>query len=104
MVKIISYQKVLAASGAEDLPKLGRGHTRMLLTWQGMVDMVDLLAGKGQQAAEHATGLGAEEVLDWLRSAEALPKDQWDTRHAYDGSVSDDDDGAAADATQQVPA
>jgi hypothetical protein len=48
-VKIISYQKVLAVSGAEDMPKLGRGHTRMLLTRQGVIDMVDLLLGKEQQ-------------------------------------------------------
>ena len=100
-VKIISYQKVLAASGAEDMPKLGRGHTRMLLTWQGVTDMVELLAGKEQQAVD----LSAERYLDWLQSAEALSRDQWDHHKAYDGDSADgdgdnSDDGDAAVATQ----
>ncbi len=97
MVKISSYQKVLAASEAGDLPKLGRGHTRMLLTWQGMVDLVDLLAGKEQRQE----AVSAEKVLDWVKSADALPRDVWDMQHAYDGSASGGDDEAGA--TQEAP-
>ena len=107
-VKIISYQKVLAASGAEGMPKLGRGHTRMLLTRQGLIDMVDLLLGKEQQPG----GQSAEQLLDWLQSAEALPSDRWDHHEAYDGDGKDSGDGDgdgggdadAADAAQGAAA
>lgn len=98
MVKIISYQKVLAASKAENLPKLGLGHTRMLLTWQGLADLVDMLAGRdAEQQGAAAADLSVEKVLAWLKSAEALPKDQWDTQQAYNGSVPED--GGEEDAT-----
>ena len=98
MVKVINFQKVLAASGAEGLPKLGKGYSRTPFTWQGMADLVDLLASRDEDRAD----LNAETALAWLRSADAMPLDKWDVKEAYayehkagDG-VGDDDAGDAS--------
>ena len=75
-IKVVRYKSVLRVSKATDLPKLGSGNERMLVTQAGMVGLVGSLLS-AEQAEGVATG------LEWLGTAPAVAKQEWDVSTAY---------------------
>lgn len=95
-VKLSSYRQVLKQSGAAGLPALGAGNARVLLSYDGLVGLVDYLlkapslaeeedgeeGSESSQGPDAADGMGAVcEQLEWLtggNKCHVVVRDQWD--------------------------